>query len=516
MSFISEPEFFGGDVEDIELRSYQEESIDILRANIRRGCRAQILASMCGSGKTVMGAYLLRECWQKKRNGIFVVDRISLLDQTSEHFDRFGIPHGIVQSDHPRRRPGELIQIVAIQTIARRGWPKADLIINDEAHVMHKTMLDKIARNDAVVVGLTATPFSDGMGKHYKAIVNVTTGNKLTQEGFLVPFREQVWDFDSPNMEGVKVVAGEWDETEGTKRVLEVTGSAVQAYMDKGQGRKTIVFGWNVAHCEALQRDALKAGINAQLYTYHTPKEERDALIGRNGEFRKPDSSVRWLISVDALSRGFDVQDVGCVILAKPIRKSLTAFIQTISRGIRSHHSKTDCVMIDHAKNFFRHYAALEDFMEEGVHELDDGKKKESKPAPKKERKSITCPKCKHVFLGGSSCPACGFMLAPKKSIEHVNGELKQFDGVSVLKLDREAKCKLFSELKFICESNGYKPGWAAWKYKAITNVWPNGFKDVEPQIPSRATLALVDSLKPYKPNRRALEPRREVADLFA
>lgn len=513
MNFISEPEFFGGIVDDINLLDFQEESVDRARFNIRHGNLAQIVELMCGGGKTVIGAYLLRECWQKKKRGMFVVDRLSLLSQTSRTLDRYGIPHGVIQSGHPRYRPGELIQLASIDTLRSRGWPDADLIINDEAHINHRTMHNKIAKKDAVVIGLTATPFTKGMAKHYTALVNVITGNKLTQTGVLVPFKHEVWCFEEPDMSKCKPVAGEWTEKDQEREAMKIVGSVADAYLQKGQGRKAVAFGVNVAHCEAMQREFLSAGINAALYTYRTPDEEREMLIGENGEFRKPDSSVRILISVAALSRGFDVTDIGCIISARQLKSSFTEFVQSISRGLRSHPSKKDCVMIDHAGNFNRHYPAFEEFMEEGVRELDDGKKKEAKPAIRPEKKPTKCPKCSHVFVGGPNCPACGYIFPPKKTIEHAAGELMKFDGKSVLKLDREAKSLLYSELKFVAESRGYKIGWAAWKYKAITGVWPQGMKDVESQIPRRDTLSMVEALRPTRPNRRAIEPR--IADLF-
>ena len=57
-------------------------------------------------------------------------------------------------------------------------------------------------------VGLTATPFTKGLGKLYDAVVNVATTNDLIAQGFLVPFR--IFSCVEPDMEGVKVVAGEY------------------------------------------------------------------------------------------------------------------------------------------------------------------------------------------------------------------------------------------------------------------------------------------------------------------
>ncbi len=438
MNFTGELGFCRVDnAEEIILReSYQVPSIEALRDNFRKGVKAQILASMVGSGKTIMAAYLLRECWQKERKAMFVVDRNSLLGQTSAVLDRYGIPHGIIQGGNPRYCPDEFIQVAMMQTLARRGWPSADLIVVDECHILFKTAKDKITRKDCKIIGLTATPFTRGLGKYYEALVNVTTGNKLTAEGFLVPFK--VWAPKEPDMRGAKVVAGEWTDEEASKRSVKIVGDVVAEYQARASYRKAICFGVDVAHCEEIQRQFLSAGINAQLYTYLTPPEERDNLIGEHGEFRKADSAVRVLISVAALSRGFDVPDVGCIIMCRPLKASFAEFIQVLGRGLRAHPEKKDCYILDLAGNFMRHYPAMVEFFEEGAQTLDDGKPKPPKPSVPAEKKPRKCPKCKAVFGAGAYCPACGYLFLPKVSVKHEDGGLSEFDGEHVLKLDGE------------------------------------------------------------------------------
>lgn len=492
MSFVAEPGFWDRyeDAEEIVLRSYQADCIDCLRVNIRAGVKSQILASMVGSGKTVCGAYLLRECWQKGKRGIFVVDRLSLLGQTSDMLTKYGVPHGIIQSSHPRYRPNELIQVASIHTIKSRGWPKADLIVADEVHVVYSAMTKKIAKEDAVVIGLTATPFTRGLGRHYKALVNVTTGNKLTKEGFLVPFR--VWNPNQPDMTGAKVVAGEWTDEEASKRAVRIVGDVVKEYKLHGEGRKSIIFGCDVAHCEEIQRQFLSAGINVALYTYRTGDEEREMMLS---EFRKPDSEIRGLISVAALSRGFDVADCSCIIMCRPLKSSFAEFVQVLGRGLRSHPSKEICHVLDLAGNFMRHYPALMEFMEDGVQTLDDGKPKpkaqKSVPAEKKPKK---CPKCSCVFGAGSHCPSCGYIFVSRSTVQHEEGALSEFDGSAAVKMDQEAKKKLFAELRYICHRKGYKEGWSAHAYRAITGVWPNK-KTSDTLPPSAATLRAVQAL---------------------
>jgi superfamily II DNA or RNA helicase len=197
---------------DINLREYQSESVEQLREGIRQGKKNQVLCSPTGSGKTVIGAYLLDECREKKKTAIFVVERVSLIGQTSTMLDSFGIDHGVIQGNHWRTRPGERIQVATAQSLRARGWPQADLILVDECHVMMADTLERIKARDCVTIGLTATPFSKGMGKHYDGIVNVTTMDELINKSFLVP--PKIYAASEPDMRGAKTVAGEWTDAE--------------------------------------------------------------------------------------------------------------------------------------------------------------------------------------------------------------------------------------------------------------------------------------------------------------
>ncbi len=428
--FARNPELFAPTIppEEIVLRNYQEESIEGLRENIRNGIDSQILAAFVGAGKTVCSAFMLRETLRKGSRGYFIVDRLSLLGQTSAMFDKYGIAHGIIQSNHPRYFPDEQIQIASIQTIKGRGWNKADIFFIDECHCVYDTITKRIQQGGAKFIGLSATPFTRGLGLHYKAIVNVRTGNQLTRDGFLVPFR--VFAANEPDMKGVKVVAGEWVEGETSERAVKIVGDVVKEFLQHAGERKGIAFGVDVLHCEELQRQFLAAGIGASLYTYKTPDDEREVMLR---EFRKPDSKIRLLISVSALSRGFDVPDVGVIVMCRPLKSSFAEFVQILGRGLRSHPTKKDCIILDLSGNFMRHYGELVDFMENGWHTLDDGKKKEKEEKPVEPKKPTKCPECFHVFNGGKVCPNCGHVFERifprgKSEIRHEDGELGEFD----------------------------------------------------------------------------------------
>jgi hypothetical protein len=239
--------------------------------------------------------------------------------------------------DHPRqplalKRVTERIQVCSQQTLARRDWPEADLIIVDECHTVTETTKRRLGKRDTITIGLTATPFTKGLGLLYDAMVNVTTTDELIARGYLSPYR--IFAASEPNMEGVKVVAGEWEEGETSKRAMEVVGDCVAEYIKHGDGRKFICSAVDTAHVDEIQRQFMAAGIQCAAYTYKVDDTEREQIVA---EFRKPDSFIRGLITVTAASKGFDVPDIGVVIMARPLRKSLAEHIQFFGRGLRAH-----------------------------------------------------------------------------------------------------------------------------------------------------------------------------------
>lgn len=77
-------------------------------------------------------------------------------------------PHGIIQGENTRN-VYEPVLVASIQTAARRGLPEVDLLIIDEAHTVagSKDYRAVMAAAKCPVIGLSATPYARGLGKHY-------------------------------------------------------------------------------------------------------------------------------------------------------------------------------------------------------------------------------------------------------------------------------------------------------------------------------------------------------------
>jgi DNA repair protein RadD len=376
-------------------RECQTRAIEALRQGLRDGHKNQLLVLPTGGGKTIAALMLIAESLKKGRRATFVCDRITLINQASENADRYGLQnHGIVQAEHWRRDNSLPFQIASIQTIQARGyWPEFDLAVIDEAHNLHAAHKELLEKRQKPVIGLSATPCTKGLGKYFTNVVNAATMAELTEQGVLVPMR--ILSCKAPDMKGAKTSGGEWTDQAASEAEAKIIGDVVAEWIAHGESRKTIAFGADIAYCKLLVQRFRDAGVNAASYTSETTGDECKALLE---EFRKPDSEVRILVSVEKLAKGFDVPDVGCVIDARPLRKSLSTAIQMWGRGLRSSPGKENCILLDHTRNIVRFMAEFEDIYFNGFRSLSDAEALDSKPReePEDGYEPKGCPECGH------------------------------------------------------------------------------------------------------------------------
>lgn len=405
-------------------RDFQVTAHDALRQGFREGHKNQIIMAPTGAGKTYLGLRVCNEAIQRGKRAVFLCDRTTLINQTSAVADRYGmINHGIIQANHWRRRPDELLQIASVQTIAKRQfWPQVDVLVVDEAHTTYKAWTEFAKETNAVVIGLSATPFTAGLGKIFTNLVNATTMYDLTQIGVLTPMR--IFSCHKPDMTGAEIKGGEWTDKAAEERGMEIIGDVVADWHKHGDNRKTIVFGATIKHCEELCRQFINAGVMAAVFTSETTDRERELLLQ---EYRKPDSHLKVLISVEALAKGFDVPDVGCICDARPLRKSLSTAIQMWGRGLRSspETDKKDCYLLDFSGNIIRFFADFNDIYFNGLDKLDDGDKLDKKIRTAEEFEKKGCPRCGYTPYH-KRCMACGYEKISKQISEALPGHMKE------------------------------------------------------------------------------------------
>lgn len=463
------------------LRPYQEAIMGKLRAGFAAGHQAQILYLPTGGGKTEIAISLMEATAKKYNRAAMVLDRIVLCDQTSKRLDKWEIDHGVLQSGHWRYRPHERIQVCSAQTLEKRGsFPGLNLLIIDECHAQRQQTLEFIKSHPGVkVVGLTATPFTDGLCKTYTNVVCSATTEQLTDDGFLVPLK--VYIAKEIDMSGAKKVAGEWSQGDAGERGIKITGDVVAEWVKKtteifGGPRKTIVFCANVAHGADLAEKFAAAGYNFVPISYRDSDEYKREAVE---DFAKPDTAIHGLIACDILTKGFDVPDVMVGISARPFSKSLSSHIQQMGRIMRPATGKEFGLWLDHSGNYLRFREDWDAIYRDGVHELQDSREKAKKERSEREKEQAKCPACGHLWPSGSdTCPACGHVRQSRNYLQAMPGELVEIDG-SVSRNDRDTRQRWYSELLCLARDRGYQSGWVAHKYREKFGQWPRNLSQV-------------------------------------
>jgi len=460
-----------------ELRDYQEAAVTKLRDSIAKGNRRLLLQMPTGAGKTATAASIIRSALGMDKRVIFTVPALSLITQTINSFNRDGIfDIGVMQGMHELTDASASVQICSVQTLARRQIPEADLVMIDEAHVvfdLYKRWFNDPDWNKIPIIGLSATPWTKGLGKLYDELIVGTTTQQLIDEGYLSKFR--VYAPSKPDLDGIKTVAGDYDMT-GLGNAMNkaaLVADIVSTWIKLADDRPTICFAVNRAHAANICDSFNRAGIAAAYVDGETPLDERDDLAK---QFKNGDYKV--ICNVGVMTTGVDLPFVSCLILARPT-KSEMLYCQIVGRGLRMFDGKDDCLILDHSDTTARlgfvtdiHYEVL-----------DDGKKRQGSSERKEWDQPLpkVCPKCSYMKPAKIRvCPACGYETKPKAGVFVADGELKEVRGKGKGKSYFDAnspwdeKEGFWRELLAMAEEKNYKKGWAFYKFKEKYNENPD------------------------------------------
>jgi superfamily II DNA or RNA helicase len=404
---------------------------------------------------------------------LFACNRINLVSQTSRRFRKANIEHGVIQGQNTHKA-WEKVLVCSIQTLAKRGFPEGvDMLLIDEAHgAVAEAYRNLIASAKCPVIGLTATPFSKGLGKThieiggplFESIVPAATISELIELGFLVDL--DIYAPSTPNLKGVKITAGDYNEKQLGERVntKELVGDIVKTWMRLGAGQRTVCFATNIAHSQEIVAQFTAAGVRAAHIDCFTEEADRAKILAD-----LEDGALEVVSNVSVLAEGWDCPAVSCMILARPTR-SLTRYIQMAGRVLRPHPGKIRGLMLDHSGSCSTLGFPTDDL----PLELDDGNRPKPTAAEEEVRMESmprACPACKFMMPKGAyKCPACGHEHKRESKVVQTAGEL-----VKLRKAKPEEKQRVYSELLDHQRRKGYSDGWTAHKYKEYFGVWPRG-----------------------------------------
>ena len=275
------------------LRPYQLNKVAEARAMMGGGKKSICLVSPCGSGKTVIAAHIILSALSKGRRVLFLAHRRELINQCADKLKALGVlDYNVILPRHPQsNNPTSQMHIASIQTLIRREYPKADLIIVDEAHHAAARQYKSFLSNypDAYVLGLTATPERlDGKGLDdiFQDLLEVATVPQLIEQGFLVkptclsPSREMAEKIKG-SLSGLKIRGGDYDEGElGDAMDNKVLiGDIIEHWKEWAFGQKTIVFAASILHSQHIVEQFTNAGIAAAHIDGKMGTRERERIL---------------------------------------------------------------------------------------------------------------------------------------------------------------------------------------------------------------------------------------------
>lgn len=478
------------------LRPHQERAITMLRQSLSGGKRRPIMQLPTGAGKTVIAAAIVDGARRKGNRVLFVVPSISLIDQTVQAFYEEGLTDvGVIQGMHQMTDWSQPIQVASVQTLMRRNLPDAQVAIIDEAHnwfsFYAKWMADP-AWAQKPIIGLSATPWTKGLGKHYDDLIIAATTAELIEAGYLSRFR--VFAPSHPDLTGVRTLAGDYHEGDLSDAMNKspLVADIVQTWLRRGENRPTLCFGVDRAHAKNLQQQFDAAGVTTAYIDAYTDLAER-AEIAR--KFHA--SEVKVVCNVGCLTTGID-WDVRCIVLARPT-KSEMLFVQIIGRGLRTAEAKDDCLILDHSDTHLR-MGFVTDIRHD---ELNDGSERTNSKREKPAALPKECAKCAFVKPPKiAECPCCGFKPDRQANVEVEDGELLEMNA-GAHKASMAEKQKWYSMLLWIARERGYRSGWSANQYRQKFSVWPRGLSEVHTEPTPEVTSYVKSRMIAYAKGRR-------------
>ena len=194
-------------------------------------------------------------------------------------------------------------------------------------------------------IGLSATPWTRGLGKHYDDLIIAATTADLIERRLPLAVRrlcaERTGSVRRPHRR--RRLSRRRARRGVDKRHL--VGDVIDTWLTRGENRPTLCYGVNRAHAEHLQQRFLEAGVAAEYIDCFTDRPERERIFDR---FRA--GETRIICNVATLADRRRPATCRCIIDARPT-KSEMRFVQTIGRGLRTAPGKDRLIILDHAGN---------------------------------------------------------------------------------------------------------------------------------------------------------------------
>lgn len=342
----------------MELRKYQQESINSIQKEWDNGRKRTLLVLPTGCGKTVVFTKLAEEMVKQGKRVLILAHRTELLEQASDKlFKITGLKTALEKADSTAIGSWCRVSVGSVQTLQRdkrlNQFPKDywDVIIVDEAHHILSDGYMKVMKyfDAANVLGVTATPDRSDMrnlGSYFDSLAYEYSLVQAIKEGYLSKIKALTIPL-TLDLSNVSMSAGDFKASD--------VGTALDPYLEQiademvkqCADRKTVVFLPLVKTSQKF-RDILNAKGFRAAEVNGESKDRAEVLE----DFEKDRYNV--LCNSMLLTEGWDCPSVDCVVVLRPT-KVRALYSQMVGRGTRLHPGKEELLLLDFLWHTERH-----------------------------------------------------------------------------------------------------------------------------------------------------------------
>jgi superfamily II DNA or RNA helicase len=341
-------------------RYYQTDCNDAILTAYDQGWCQQIVSMATGTGKTWVFSLLYEKIKSRLPGQMLVLAHTEeLVDQNIKTLHEVNPTLRVDKEMAEHRADPSLADIIVASVkslgrlntsrIANYDISRVDKVVIDEAHhtpaetYMRVLEAFKVLESTKkLLLGCTATPQrADGipLADIYKKMTYVYSLRQAINDGFLVKVRGyravtqtdiskvSISDHDFNRVELEAAI----DSPERNERI-------VNAWLDRCEHRKTVVYSAGIQHAQNLAVAFRNRGIEAQAI-WGVDVDRKTKLDWH----RNTAGSV--LVNDSLLIEGYDDPSISCIVLAAPT-SSCVKFAQMCGRAFRLYPGKVDCIIL--------------------------------------------------------------------------------------------------------------------------------------------------------------------------
>lgn len=355
----------------MQLRDYQREALNAIFAYLSTRPGNPLALLPTGSGKGPLIAATIRAVlhYFLSRRVLVLTHDKRLIEQNYEKLMAMmpDAPAGIWSASLKRRDKFHQVIFGGIGTVYKHAATLGhiDLVLVDEAHLigdddaaryltLYRALL---AINPALrMVGFSATGYRMGMGPLTEGGIFTAVCYDITHEqgftrllagGYLAPLVVQPSDYALP-LDGVRVSGGEFNAASLAEHIDrdEITRAALRDTVARAEGRNHwLIFAAGVHHCERIVAILAELGVSAVAVHSKMPDAQQDENVSL---FKA--GKVTAAVNNNVLTTGFDFPAIDLIVMLRPTR-STALHVQMLGRGTRPFPSKSNCLVLDYARN---------------------------------------------------------------------------------------------------------------------------------------------------------------------